>query len=80
MRDAMSVPRQRALAETLRNVLNEAELADLRIILAAASRWADELIHHRAPASEHSRDLELAYTLRDEALDIGNALIRFDAI
>lgn len=80
MRDAMSAPRQRALAETLKDVLSEVELSDLRIVLEAASRWADELIHYRAPASERALDLERAYALRDEALDIGNALNRFDAI
>lgn len=80
MQDAMSAPRQRALARTLRDALSDAELADLRVILQAASRWADELIHHRAPTSERAQDLELAYTMRDEALDIGNALNRFDAI
>jgi hypothetical protein len=61
-------------------VLSEAELNDLRVLIEAAGHWADDLIHHRAPASEQSRNLERAYAQRDEALDIGNALNRFDAV
>jgi hypothetical protein len=80
MRSAMSKPDQRALADTLRAVLNEAELADLRILIEAASQWADQLINHIAPSSEQFQDFDSAYSERDQALDIGNALNRFDAI
>ena len=80
MQDAMSKSRQRALAQTLKQVLNEAELTDLRILISAASHRADELINLIAPAWEDQGDFERAYAQRDEALNIGNALNRFDAI
>lgn len=80
MPDAMSRSRQQALAQTLKHVLSEAELADLRILIEAADRWADELINREAPASERLHAYDRAYSQRDEALNIGNALNRFDAV
>lgn len=80
MPDAMSKSRQQALAKALKDVLSDTELADLRVLIHAADRWADELINRMAPASERLHEFDRAYSQRDEALNIGNALNRFDAV
>ena len=80
MQDAMSRVEQSVLAQTLKEVLNESQLADLRVLIEAAGHWADELLNHMAPTLEELRDFDSAYIQRDRAMDIGNALNRFDAV
>jgi len=80
MQSTMSRVDQLSLAEKLREVLNESQLADLRVLIEAAGHWADELLHNIAPISEELCDFDSAYVHRDRALDIGNALNRFDAM
>ena len=80
LQGAMSRTDQVALAETLKEVLNESQLADLRVLIEAAGQWADELLNHVAPTFEKLRDFDGAYVHRDRAMDIGNAINRFDAL